>query len=138
MTETVGTQTLTWLDQFAQTGSPWALISVLIVAFGIIGYVLYKAYCDSKKESHEQHLALMERARQMQDEQRLDNLQREQEWKVERSLMMEQLSRMNDSLATLSNGYTVFATTLDKNTEDIRDIRNEVKDVKNVMMMKKD
>lgn len=138
MTDAVGTQTLNWLDQLVQNGNPWALIAVLLVAFGVIGYVFYKAYSESKKENIKRMDALLERQRQMQEEQRLDNLQREVEWREDRSIMVEQLSRMNDSLATLSNGYSVFATTLDKNTDDIKDVKKEVSSLKDIMIMKRD
>lgn len=130
MTETVGTQTLSWLDQFAQTGSPWMLVTIFLVAFGVIAFVSYKAYCESRKESHEQNLALVERMKEMQDEQRQDNTSRElywqQErnaWREERDATMAQLGRFNESLSAINITLANFSSLFERMNDDVRDLK---------------
>lgn len=129
MTSELGTNTIGWLDQFAQTGSPWALISIFIVAFGVIAYVAYRAYAESKKENHEQMTMLLDRADRIQEEVRQDSKQRE-------AAMMKELGELSCAFAGLSNGFGVFSGILERNTEDIKDVKKEVSSLKDVMIMK--
>jgi len=119
-----------WLDKLAQNGGAWPLVCIFLVAFGVIAYVAYKAYKTSKKESHEQNLALVERMKTMQDEQREDNVRREEYWKEERSAWREereatmtQLSKFNDSLSSINITMGTFSTLFERMNDDMRDLK---------------
>ena len=53
--------------------------------------------------------------------------------KREESLLME-LGRFNDSLQSLSQGFGSLATMMERNSCEIKEVRDEVQDVKMVLM----
>ena len=66
----------------------------------------------------------------MQDEQREDNVRREEYWKEERSAWREereatmtQLSKFNDSLSSINITMGTFSTLFERMNDDMRDLK---------------
>lgn len=84
------------------------------------------------KEERDEHVvqmnAILERADRIQEQVRLDSRMREE-------AMMKELSELSCSFSGLSNGFSVFSGILERNTTDIKEAKQEISSLKDVMLM---
>ncbi len=107
--------------ELAKNSPTIGLLVLFILCAGYAGKVVYEAFENSRKEHSQQIELMFERVDTLQKEVREDANKREEAYRVERDMFMQQLQDFNKALTSLTSVYGEMRA-------DIRDILHNKRD----------
>lgn len=108
-------------EDLAKNSPMWGLFVMFIIGAGYFGKIVYGAFESSRKEHSQQIELMFERVDTLQKEVREDSNKREEAYRVERDMFMQQLQDFNKALTSLTSVYGEMRA-------DLRDILHNKRD----------